>query len=218
MLRSLIDHLVVTAPDLDSGVEYVRSVLGVEPAGGGEHASMGTHNRVLKLGAGLYLEVIAIDPAAPAPNRPRWFELDEEDTNTHPRLATWVVRTTDIKAALAASPVVSGYATPMSRGEFSWTITVPRNGSLPLQGVAPTMIQWQGAQPVAAMPDSGCSLVRLEGFHPRATKVREMLAAIGFQGEFSVTAIPQDEAPRLIAHVQTPHGEVQLGGQVRPGS
>lgn len=212
MLRSLIDHIVVTAPTLESGVEYVQGILGVTPAGGGEHASMGTHNRVLKLGAGTYLEVIAVNPSAPAPNRPRWFELDEEETNVAPRLATWVVRTSDIQAALAASPVVSGYATPMSRGEYNWTITIPRNGSLPLQGVAPTMIQWKDAHPAAAMPETGCSLVRLEGFHPRASKVRALLAAIGFEGEFSATELPPDHAPYLVAHIRTPQGVVQLGG------
>jgi hypothetical protein len=37
---------------------------------------MGTHNRLLKLGAGRFLEVIAIDPEAPAPGRRRWFDLD----------------------------------------------------------------------------------------------------------------------------------------------
>lgn len=213
MLRSLIDHLVVTAPTLEAGVNYVEGLLGVAPTVGGEHASMGTHNRVLKLGAGTYLEVIAVNPAAPAPNRPRWFELDEEETNLVPRLATWVVRTSDIKAALAASPVVSGYATPMSRGEYNWTITIPRNGSLPLQGVAPTMIQWKDVHPAAAMPETGCSLVRVEGFHPRAPKVREMLAAIGFEGEFSVTSISAGEAPYLVAQVLTPSGLREISGR-----
>ncbi|HWA12939.1 MAG TPA: VOC family protein [Burkholderiales bacterium] len=212
-LRSLLDHIVITAPTLEAGTEYVQSVLGVAPAGGGEHVAMGTHNRVLKLGAGTYLEVIAVDPAAPPPDRPRWFELDEEESNTAPRLATWVVRTTDITAALAASPVVSGYATPMSRGDFHWTITVPRNGSLPLQGVAPTLIQWQDAHPATAMPDSGCSLVKLEAFHPRAAKVREMLDAIGFQGEFSVTSIPAGETPYLVAHLLTPSGLREISGR-----
>ena len=36
---------------------------------------MGTHNRVLGMAGGMYLEVIAIDPDAAA--RPRWFGLDE---------------------------------------------------------------------------------------------------------------------------------------------
>lgn len=206
MLHSHIDHLVVTAPTLESGVEYVREALGVAPQPGGEHSRMGTHNCLLKLGEKAYLEVLAVNPAAPAPNRPRWFQLDEPESVQVPRLRTWVVRTTDIQAALAASPVVSGYVTPMTRGELNWLITIPRNGSLPLQGVAPTLIQWQVGHPASALTDRGCLLQRLEGFHARAQKVRDMLDAIGFQGEFSVCSPPPDEPAHLVACIQTPTG------------
>ncbi len=214
MLRCLIDHLVVTAPSLGAGVEYVQEALGVAPLPGGEHVRMGTHNCLLKLGETVYLEVLAVNPAAAAPDRPRWFQLDEAESVQAPRLATWVVRTTDIKAALAASPVVSGYAMPMSRGDLQWQITLPRNGSLPLSGIAPTIIQWQGPHPAAQLPDAGCSLLRLEGFHPRAQKVQAMLDLIGFQGEFSVTALPAGLSPRLVAHIQTPSGPRQLPAAV----
>jgi Glyoxalase-like domain len=210
MLRSHIDHLVVTAPSLDIGVEYVREALGVSPQPGGQHVRMGTHNWLLKLGEALYLEVLSVDPAAPSPLRPRWFQLDEEESVKAPRLATWVVRTNDIGAALAASPVVSGYAMPMTRDDLSWTISIPRNGSLPLQGIAPTMIQWQGPHPASRLPDSGCSLVRLEGFHTRADKVTAMLEAIGFQGAFSVSPLPSGASAKLVAHIQTPAGTRQI--------
>ena len=216
MLRSFIDHLVVTAPSLATGVEYVSKVLGVTPEQGGEHDRMGTHNCVLKLGDAVYLEVIAVNPHAPAPKQLRWFELDEAESNEVPRLATWVVRTNDIKAALVASPVVSGYAIPMSRGQLHWTITVPRNGSLPLQGVAPTMIQWQDTHPAGAMKDAGCSLIRLEGFHPRAEKVNAMLKAIGFQGDFSILPLPSGEQPYLVAHIRTPSGSREISGHRGP--
>jgi hypothetical protein len=43
---------------------------------GGVHEKMGTYNRVLKLGQGCYLEIIAINPKAQKPERPRWVELD----------------------------------------------------------------------------------------------------------------------------------------------
>ena len=65
-----LDHLAISATDLASGVAHVESVLGVALAGGGEHAHMSTHNRLLHLGD-IYLEVIAINPAAPAPAWPR---------------------------------------------------------------------------------------------------------------------------------------------------
>jgi hypothetical protein len=213
MLRSFLDHLVVTAPSLSTGVDYVSKALGVTPEPGGEHVRMGTHNCLLKLGDSTYLEVIAVNPDAPPPKQLRWFELDEPESNEAPRLATWVVRTNDVKAAVVASPVVSGYAIPMSRGDLNWIITVPRNGSLPLQGVAPTMIQWQDRHPAGSMKDSGCSLIRLEGFHPRAEKVNAMLKAIGFQGDFSVSPLSSGEQPYLTAHIRTPEGVRQLSGK-----
>ena len=210
MLRSYIDHMTITAPSLAAGVEHVRQALGVTPQVGGEHPRMGTHNCLLKLGEAVFLEVISVDPDAPRPDRPRWFQLDEPDSNRAPRLATWVVRTNDIRAAVTASPVSLGNVEPMSRGRFNWLITIPQDGSLPLEGVAPTVIQWQENHPASTLQDSGCFLVRLEGFHPRAEKVSEMLQSIGFQDEFSVSPLPPGERPYLIAHLQTPAGPRRL--------
>ena len=99
----------------------------------------------------------------------------------------------------------------MSRGELNWLITIPKDGSLPLQGLAPTLIQWPpGTHPADTLQDSGCSLIRLEGFHPRADKVGGVLKAIGFQGEFPLSPLPRGERPYLVAHIQTPVGPRRL--------
>ena len=90
MLSSAIDHLVVTAPTLASGIQYVEQSLGCKMQPGGQHSRMGTHNAILKIGADCYLEVISIDPDAEPPQRKRWFELDTLLPETRPRLATWV--------------------------------------------------------------------------------------------------------------------------------
>ena len=73
---SRIDHIAVTAPSLALGAAWLEQVLGVAPQPGGEHPLMGTHNVLLRLGDDVYLEVIAADPRAAAPARPRWFGLD----------------------------------------------------------------------------------------------------------------------------------------------
>ena len=214
MLRSYIDHITITAPSLADGAEYVRQALGVTLQAGGEHPRMGTHNVLLKLGDALFLEVIAVNPDAPPPNRPRWFELDAVNANHRSRLTTWVVRTNDIYAAVKASPVSPGNVEPMTRGQLRWLITLPGDGSLPLQGAAPALIQWDTAMhPATGLQDLGCSLIRLDAFHAEAEKISSMLACIGFQGNFSVSPLAAGEQPYLVAHIQTPSGPRQLDGR-----
>lgn len=211
MLRTYLDHIAITVPTLQSGVEYVRQVLGVSPQAGGEHPRMGTHNCLLKLGEKLYLEVIAVNPKAPPPGRPRWFQLDAPDPSQPIRLATWVARSDDIHAAATLAPLALGEVEAMSRGPLNWLITIPADGSLPLQGIAPALIQWSaGVHPAAGLPESGCSLLRLEGFHPEPAQVSQLLEAIGFAGDFQVSALPPGQKPYLVAHIQTPVGVRQL--------
>ncbi|MEX2199690.1 MAG: VOC family protein [Burkholderiales bacterium] len=203
--------MAIVAPSLADGVAYVQQTLGVTMQVGGEHPRMGTHNYFLKLGDKVYLEVISINPAAPRPDRARWFQLDEPDSSRPIRLATWIARTDDIYAAAAASPVPLGDVEPMSRGPINWLITIPKDGSLPLQGIAPALIQWPpGTHPTSTLQDMGCSLVRLEVFHSNTKKVNSVLEAIGFQGDLRVSALPPGEQPYVVAHIQTPTGPRQL--------
>jgi len=127
---------------------------------------MGTHNVLLSLGAESYLEVIAIDPGAPAPSRPRWFALDAPQTQARlasgPALLHWMERTDDLEAEVAAYPAQVRIE-PFTRGAFRWRLALTPDGSLPGQGSLPTLIQWQSAHPCTVLPDTG---IRLAGFRP----------------------------------------------------
>jgi hypothetical protein len=136
-----LDHIAISAATLEEGAAWVEMALGVPLAGGGKHPHMGTHNRLLSLGD-LYLEVIAIDPAAPKPGHPRWFDLDR--FQGAPRLTNWICRTDDLDAALAAAPPGTGTATDLQRGDFRWRFAVPATGRLPFDDCHPALIQWQG--------------------------------------------------------------------------
>src|SRR4051812_23817798 len=96
MPKLALDHLVLAAADLAQGVSFVADRLGVRAPAGGRHAVMGTHNALVRLGRDVYLEIIAIDPEAPAPARARWFGLDEPRMRRRlaeqPRIVTWVAR------------------------------------------------------------------------------------------------------------------------------
>src|SRR5438128_10368396 len=119
MLR--FDHVVIAARALAEGVDWVERRLGVTVGGGGKHDLMGTHNRLLSLGPGRFLEVIAIDPQAPPPPRPRWFSLDEplmrERLARSPALIHWVVRSNDIAADIDAIAEETAEILSLSRGE-----------------------------------------------------------------------------------------------------
>ena len=167
-----LDHLVVTAPTLEAGATWVEARLGVRPGPGGVHDRMGTHNLLLGLGPSAYLEVIAVNPAALPPGRPRWFGLDELSPTAEPRLAAWVCRTTDIEA-IDAKP---GPVETMTRGQMTWLITVPPDGLSPFAGAGPLFIQWQTDRPPSTtLPDVGCRLSRFDVTHPHP----ETLAAVG---------------------------------------
>ena len=210
-MSSCIDHLIITAPTLEAGAAFLRQTLGVTPGPGGKHPRMGTHNRLLRLGDGLFLEVIAIDPQAPGPGRPRWFGLDRLGTDALPSLAGWVARCDDIRGAAAASTEALGKIEPMTRGALDWLITIPDDGTLPLGGAGPALIAWHAPiHPAATLSEHGLSLVKLEIFHPEPGRIERLLRALDFDGLLSVSALPASAQPYLSARIGTPHGVREL--------
>jgi glyoxalase-like protein len=207
-----LDHLVVAAATLAQGCDYVESGLGVRPQPGGKHPTMGTHNALVSLGPRTYLEVIAIDPGATAPSRPRWFDLDDVRMRATlaegPRLAHFAVRTRDLAALVAAVRHAPGAIHPMARGDLRWKITIPDDGHLPGAGLIPTLIEWDGSDhPAARLRDAGLRIAALAGEHPDPAPVRAALAGLGLSDMLKVT---YGRHPRLAAMVRTPRGLITL--------
>ncbi len=171
-----LDHIAISARTLEAGADWVEQALGVPLAGGGKHPLMGTHNRLLSLGD-LYLEVIAIDPDAPKPAHPRWFDLDH--FRGPPRLTNWICQTDDLDAALASAPQGTGTATDLQRGDYRWRFAVPATGMLPFNNCFPALIQWQGElHPAKSLRDHGIRLTRLEITHPDAPALQAALKGL----------------------------------------
>jgi hypothetical protein len=211
--RIELDHLVVACRSLDDGRAWCEATFGVGPASGGRHALMGTHNLLLAVSSSrfprAYIEFIAIDPAAPAPARPRWFDLDQPALQARiaagPRLVHWVARTDDIVAATSAlrdagfdpgGVVDVERMTP--RGLLRWRIAISADGSRHADGAVPLLIQWGDVHPSDDLPCSGVELHSLcvGGIDP------ELATRLG------VTA-PGPAATPLVAELAGPHGTLR---------
>ena len=200
-----LDHIAIAAEALEAGVACVEAALGVRLGPEvGTHPAMSTHNRLMGLGPSDYLEVIAIDPAAPPVAHPRWFRLD--GFSGPPRLTNWICRVNDLDAALAMAPIGAGRAVDLARGAFRWRMGVPPDGCLPFDDCHPALIEWRGGlKPQDRLADLGCRLVRLEIAHPRAADLRAVLPPC----DERVEIVPG--GPEIRATFQTPQGVRRLG-------
>ena len=201
-----LDHIAIACEDLGEGTAHVEAAFGVDLSAIGQHPHMGTHNRLMSLGPDEYLEVIAIDPAAPGPDRPRWFDLD--NFAGPPRITNWIARTPDLAAALALAPDGSGRIWDLERANFRWRMGIPEDGKLPFDGCFPALIEWQGlAHPAPHLPDHGIRLTGLSLTHPEADALASALAPLITDPRLQIAPGP---APAISATFSTPRGGVSL--------
>lgn len=217
-MNAHIDHLVIAADSLEQGAAWCEATLGVAPGPGGTHPLMGTHNRLLAIGSPAfercYLEIIAIDPAAPPPGRTRWFGLDDPllraALRDRPQFIHAVARTGNIEmlrwglinCQLDPGTLLAAHRdTPA--GRLAWRITVRDDGVLLVDGALPTLIEWQGPHPCERM---AASPVQLQSLSLRCLppRVRQLLRLAG-----GVKA-ERENGPALQATLTTPRGVVVL--------
>jgi len=196
-MGAAFDHLAVACERLEAGARAVERALGVALEPGGRHPDFGTHNRLLGLGPGEYLEVIAVDPGAAPPGRARWFDLDR--FAGAPRLTNWIVRVPDLAAAGAPGEILD-----LQRGAYRWRMAVPADGVLPHHGLHPATIEWRGPHPAEALPDRGVRLAELVLRHP------EPALLVGLPGLDDGRVRVEPGLPGLSARLTGPGGDVWL--------
>ncbi|MFP7571604.1 VOC family protein [Marivita sp. S2033] len=197
----VLDHIAVAGETLEAAVAYSETVLGMPLGAGGQHAHYATHNRLLGLADGLYLEAIARDPSQRAPDYPRWFGLDR--FAGPPRLDKWILRCADIAAARRAFSE-AGAPVHLTRGGLRWTMLVPADGELPFDGLFPAILQWHtDTPPGLALPARDARLLRLTLSHPDAASLKARLAGVLDDPRVAFAAA---DHPSLAAEIATPQG------------
>lgn len=184
-----LDHIVVTCDRLADGVAHVEAALGVPMQAGGQHVFFGTHNAVLGLADGVYLEVIAADPAAPAPEYLRWFALDGRAPGV--RLSHWVCAADDLGPVLGRGPGGWGLPITLERGDLRWAMVTSETGEMPWNGGWPGLLQWYSDPAAGRLTPSGLRLEGLEITHPQAGLWRGDLGALLNDARVMVREGPQ---------------------------
>ena len=203
-----VDHLLYASASLERGMDEIESLLGVRPVPGGHHPQYGTHNALLSLGPGTYLEVIARDPQLSAPPGGALVDIP---ANAESRLITWVYRVADIEgvasaatsAAIGLGNVESGSRKKPDGSKISWQLTNPY--AMPMDGAVPFLINWGNTVHPSAVVPSGGRLVELVIEHPEPDQIRSALSILGAE----IKVVKSDEY-RLTAKIESETGLVTL--------
>ena len=204
-----LDHLTVVAPDLAEGVAHVRDCLDLDVPFGQRHLYMGTHNHLLQLGDGVYLEIVARDPAAAPQAHRRWFGLDDQrqvraDWDEGRRLRGWVARTDAIDAVLGGRENVLGRKVALPQDAPAFDFAIPDGGSLPLDGILPSIIDRRGRpRSMATIADLGARLTSFTLAHPEPAAIEALYRGLAIMRAPMVAPGAQ---PRYSAQIKTPTG------------
>ena len=205
-MTAKLDHIIIGCLDLSADQTAVAMKLGMPPAARGKHDMMGTHNALWNMGD-FYIELVAIDPAAPHPGRPRWFGLGDPGMQAHlakgPRLINWAMSTDDAEALVDRAPVALGPVESFSRADLRWKVAVPVDGLPGKDGAFPLTIQWtEGIHPAERLPDMGFRCEALTVRHPDASRISAALGPV--DGPVEIAEGPAS----LTCRITRPDGEV----------
>lgn len=199
-----IDLITIGVSDLDAQVAELERLTGVKAAYGGEHPSRGTHNALLSLGDGAYLEVLAASPDSDT------AEAADLNALTRPTPLWWGVSVQQAGPAAAslrsagfttAEPIPGTRRTPAG-DLLQWRTLVLES---PPKG-APFFIEWSrdSVHPSASSP-AGCRLQSLDIATPVPAALDKLLRMIE-----APVRVREAAALELTVNLDCPRGAVSF--------
>ncbi|MBX7187858.1 MAG: VOC family protein [Vicinamibacteria bacterium] len=210
--REALDHLLIGAPVLEQGIEWLEEKTGVRAMVGGSHPGLGTWNALASLGPEQYIEIIAPDPAQPTAET---FYVPGLRNFEAPRVTTWAARGKDLadgflsrlSPGLVCGPTRTGERVRPDGVRLAWRLAFPRQqGHGVFDGALPFLIDWESPDhhPGRSAPP-GLTLQALRFRHPRPPDLQAALAALGIEAEVAGAA-----AGSIEVELETPRGRVHL--------
>ncbi|MEL7028981.1 MAG: VOC family protein, partial [Pseudomonadota bacterium] len=181
--------------DLDRECAFLSDHLGAQFQYGGSHPGQGTHNALLPITPGVYLEVLAPDPAQTCETQLR-RDLAQLSSGG---LIHWAIRCDSIErtrqlakdTGLAVSDIADGRRDPADGGTLRWRLFGLTGHEL--GGAAPFFIEWLGqSRPFADERDVDSDIEFMIAT-PGADHLRPLLAEM----RTTHTSLQSSEAPSL---------------------
>ncbi|HKQ16253.1 MAG TPA: VOC family protein [Steroidobacteraceae bacterium] len=184
-----IDHILLGIDDLDRGVKAFEEATGVKPVYGGRHPR-GTHNALVSLGHGTYVEIIAVQKGATPPED--FAELAQLHALTP---IGWAVSSKDsadllsrlkVAGMAVTDPAPGSRVTPAGK-TLSWqTFNLKDNFE-----EAPFFIVWsaQTAHPSTTSP-GGCTLQQWRIAGPHRKNLEQLRRTLELRVDVADAKVP----------------------------
>lgn len=203
-----LDHIVWAVPDLDEGIRTIAELTGIEPVSGGKAPGREqSHNALISLGGGSYLEIFS---PARAGGGGRWGKLVEDG---HPRIVSYALQVTDRFAQLKASIAAGGYSFTGPRamgrvrpdgGAVNWELL--NVAGTPLDDALPFFIDWLGSAPhPSESSPKGATIDSFVVAHPKAAELADIYRGLGVG-----TPVLRSNKVSINLVLDTPRGKVWL--------
>lgn len=199
-----VDHVMLGIDDLERGIAQFEELTGVRPVFGGKHPG-GTHNALVSLGDGTYLEILAVQPGVAPPED--YAGLKQLHTLTP---IGWAVSSKDsaqlrnrlTSAGLAVTESTAGSRTTPAGTTLSWQTFGLKEGF----DEAPFFIVWspQSAHPSTTAP-TGCKLQQWRVAGPHLRTLEQLRSALDLRID-----VAEAKSTALRLSLQCPRGEVEF--------
>ena len=146
---------------------------------------------------------------ATLPPHRRWFGLDDQrrvraDWDAGRRLRGWVARTDRIDTVLRGREGMLGRKVALPQDAPTFDFAIPDGGSLPLDGILPSIIDRRGRpRSMATIADLGARLTSFTLAHPEPAAIEAIYRGLAIM---RAPMVAPGARPRYSAQIETPTG------------